>query len=185
MTRCLLPLAGNQTQYVVDGRLIPLEFPYLLTLLSGRPRHGADDFSHRHQQMERGKRAKLFAPFDALDGYNENISSKNILYTEKRYLDDRDKEELNRRLRVLRDLTLNSRLAKRNRVEVTAEYFVPCADADSFACGVLGQYVSVTGVVWRVDMEIGRTLTVNLTVVRLDDLLSLTAENENLFEQDL
>ena len=181
MSQLTLPLANDQVQYIIDGKLIPLEFPYLQALLQGRPRHGMDDFSHRHPQMERKKRAKLFAPFDALDGYSENIASKNITYTEKVYLEDRDKEELNRRLTILHNLTYNSRMAKANRVIVTAEYYVPCIDTTSFSCGMRGQYSSVTGIVWNVDMEVKQTITINRTVILFDDLLSITSEKEELF----
>lgn len=181
MSQLTLPLANDQVQYIIDGELIPLEFPYLQALLQGRPRHGMDDFSLRHPRMERRKRAKLFAPFDALDGYSENIASKNITYTEKVYLADRDKEELNRRLTILHNLTYNSRMAKANRVIVTAEYYVPCIDTNSFSCGMRGQYASITGIVWNVDMEVKQTIAINRTVILFDDLLSITSEKEELF----
>ena len=47
------------------------DFPYLQTLLQGRPQRRADD--PRHPPMDRLHRAKIFAPFDALDGYSERI----------------------------------------------------------------------------------------------------------------
>ena len=184
MAQFSLPLENNQVQYIINGQLVPWQFPYLNTLLHGRPRHEHDDFVDRHPQMERGKRAKLFAPFDALDGYSENLASKNIVYTEKVNLDDQDKEELNRRLTILHHLTYNSRMAKANRVIVTAAYYVPCADVNSFSCGIRGQYVSVTGIVWNVDLEINQTITVNRTLIRLDDLLSITPEKDDLFSRN-
>lgn len=177
-----LPLTDVKTQYVIDGRLIPAQFPYLHVLLQGRPRHGMDDFSFRHPQMERGKRAKLFAPFDALDGYSANIASKNTLYTEKIALDDSQREEMNRRISILHHLTLNSRMAKANRVAVTVEYFVPCADKNSFSFRVQGQYAFVSGIVGRVDTDIGKTLTVNHLDIPLEDILSITPAQDGLFD---
>ncbi len=184
MVSVSLPLLDGQKQYIVDGKLIPMQFPYLNVLLQGRPRHGLDEFSFRHPQMERGKRAKIFAPFDALDGYSAHIASKNVPYTDRIFLDEKDKEELNRRLTILHSLTFDSRMAKRNRVAVTVKYFVPCSDVNSCACGIQGQYVSVAGVVWKVDMDGTRTIRVDQTPVPFDDILSITPFQEGLFARD-
>ena len=178
-----LPLLNGQTQYIVDGKLIPLQFPYLDVLLQGRPRHGTDDFSFRHPQMERGKRAKIFAPFDALDGFSAHIAGKNILYGDRVFPDEKEKEELNRRLSILHSLTFNSRMAKRNRIAVTVTYFVPCTDEHSFACGIRGQYVSVSGIVRKVDMDVTRTISVDQTPILFDDILSIAPFREGLFGQ--
>ena len=168
---------------LLDGRVIPMDFPYLQVLMQGRPQHDQDDFYFRHPPMDQGKRAKIYAPFDALDGYGDSISSKNILYTEKTQLDESEKEELNRRLTILHNLTYNTRMAKANHVIVTVKYYVPCADVNSFSCGIRGQYHEETGIVWKVDMEVNHTITVNQTVIHFDDLLSITSERQNLFEQ--
>ncbi len=183
MTWLDLPLLNAQAQYILNGRQIPPQFPYLSVLLQGRPKHRADEFAFRHPQMEREKRAKLFAPFDALDGYNENIVSKHVLYTDKVIQDEEDKEELNRRLTILRRLTMNSRAAKANRPHVTVVYYVPCADENSFAFGAQGQYVSVCGVVQKVDFEIKQTLTVEHIAIPLEDILSISPDTEDLFAE--
>ena len=161
-----------------------MDFPYLQVLMEGRPQHDTDDFCFRHPQMEQGKRAKLFAPFDALDGYGESISSKNTVYTDKIILDESEKEELARRLTILHDLTNNSRMAKANRVTVTVKYYVPCADEHSFSCGIRGQYLTETGIVWKVDMEVGQTITVGRKSISFGDIVSITAEDARLFDLD-
>lgn len=176
-----LPLLNNQIQYVIDGKLIPFQFPYLTVLLLGRPQHDLDDFSHRYPQMERGKRAKLFAPFDALDGYSENVNSKKIHYGNKVILSDAEQEELNRRLTILHQLTRNSRLAKACQAKVTVRYFVLCTDEHSFACKVLGQYVTVTGIVRKVDVIGRRILLTNGAAILWDDLCAIESE-EGLFD---
>ena len=174
--------APLEQQYILwNGFLVPVDFPYLNTLLLGRPRHTMDDFFFRHPQMDQGKRAKVFAPFDALDGYGESISEKNTVYTDKIILDESEKEELNRRLTILHHLTYNSRLAKANRVIVMVEYYIPCTDEHSFACGLRGQYMTETGVVWKVDMEVGKTITVNQKMIAFDDILAITAKKDNIF----
>ena len=42
----------------------------------GKPKHSPfDDFSIRHPAMDLSRRAKIFCPFDALKGFNEEIAS--------------------------------------------------------------------------------------------------------------
>ena len=184
MEQIPVPSSIRQPAFILlDGRVIPMDFPYLPVLMQGRPRHEMDEFAFRHPRMEQGKRAKVFAPFDALDGYGESVSSKNTVYTDKIILDESEKEELNRRLMILRNLTYNSRMAKANRVTITVKYYVPCTDEQSFSCGIRGQYMTETGIVWKVDMEVSRTITVGHTRIRFQDILSITPANEKLFEQ--
>ncbi len=166
-----------------QGRLVSLQFPYLQALFQQRPRHRMDEFEFQHPPMERERRAKIFAPYDALDGYSASVKKKNIEYVEKVYLDESQLAELNRRLLVLHDLTRTARLAKQNRVTVTAAYYVPCTDKHSFACGVRGQYMTVTGLARKVDGDLTRTLLVDETAISFDDLLSVEAEDEALFRQ--
>ena len=183
MEQVPVPASFIQPAFILlDGRVIPLTFPYLSILMQGRPRHEMDEFAFRHPRMEQGKRAKVFAPFDALDGYGESVSSKNIVYTDKIILDESEQEELNRRLMILHDLTCNSRMAKANRVEVSVAYYVPCTDGHSFSCGIRGQYLTETGVVWKVDMEIGQTITVGRKSISFEDIVSITAEDARLFD---
>lgn len=60
-----------------DLRRIDRSFPYLRTLMRGKPERPADE--RKHPPMDRGHRAKIFAPFDALDGYSEMIRQKDRL----------------------------------------------------------------------------------------------------------
>ena len=43
-----------------------------------RPIHIDDGFSRRHPQMCRGDRAKIFAPFAALSGYDSPVSGRKM-----------------------------------------------------------------------------------------------------------
>ncbi len=176
-----LPAGNGKRECVwVHGVAVPAQFPYLSVLLQGRPRHGWDDFAFRHPRMEREKRAKLFAPYDALDGYSAHVKGKNTRYMGKIILDEEEKAELNRRLLILRELTANRRLARAARVRVTVRYYVPCADADSLAYGAQGTYEEARGTVWRVDAERG-AITVDSAVIAFDDILSVTAADGRLF----
>ena len=56
---------------------MPANFRYTEAVLAGRPRHGKFDvFSSRHPSMPVGRRAKIFAPFDALKGFSEAIAEQ-------------------------------------------------------------------------------------------------------------
>ena len=53
---------------------LPQNFRYRETYLQGRPQHQkADPFRVRHPLMDIGRRAKIFAPFDALRGFSAAI----------------------------------------------------------------------------------------------------------------
>ena len=56
---------------------------YEKLLASERPTHDQDDFSAKHPPMPREKRAKLFAPFDALTGYNEALDEQEVVWQER------------------------------------------------------------------------------------------------------
>ena len=127
-----------------QGRPVSLQFPYLQALFQQRPRHRMDEFEFRHPPMEREKRAKIFAPYDALDGYSASVKKKNIEYVEKVYLDESQRTELNRRLVILHGLTRT--LLNNMVVGVTEGY---------------KKELDVNGVGYRVAKE-GKKLTMNI-----------------------
>ncbi|MBO6298826.1 MAG: hypothetical protein J6N53_08260, partial [Lachnospiraceae bacterium] len=150
---------------------LPVGFKYVTAFMAGRPIHTDDRFSIKHPKMDRGKRAKIFAPFDALDGYSESIDGKNIEYVERIELEDYEKSRLDHRFRVLHDLTRNGRMARTNRVTVSVKYYVPCMDEENFAFLRRGSYVTETGICWKVDADVTRTMLVGETEIPLDDVI--------------
>ena len=61
------------------GKSIPADFRYREVFLKGKPQHDRfDPFRIRHPSMDRGRRAKIFAPFDALRGFREAIAAKDV-----------------------------------------------------------------------------------------------------------
>ena len=107
---------------VVGYMPMPVSFHYRSTFLQGRPRHERfDDFWRKHPPMDHVHRAKIFAPFDALAGFDECINSKRVLYEEKRILSGSEKDEQNEKLTLLH----------------------------SYSRG--GQYIAITGTVKKVD----------------------------------
>lgn len=142
-------VSGTETGKVP---VMPEGFPYREVFLRGKPQHERfDDFDAKHPKMPCGKRAKIFAPFDALKGFNEAVAAKDVVYVEPIELGQQDREELDRCLNILHKLTINGRAAKANRVVVTVTYYVPCEDPESFSFGIKGQYKTVTGICWGVD----------------------------------
>ncbi len=166
----------------LDGLEIPIDFPYLSSIFQGPPKHIHDDFSRNHPRMELERRAKIFAPFDALDGYSDAVRSKDVEYVERVDLNEdglagtglaeEDHEELSRRLEILHNLTYTGRQARANHVVVTVTYFVPCADENSFAFGIRGLYKTVSGGCWKVDF-VQKTITVGENVLALNDVVSI------------
>ena len=55
---------------------MPEGFRYAELAKAGRPQHQKfDEFWFRHPPMDLGKRAKIFAPFAALKGFDEEINA--------------------------------------------------------------------------------------------------------------
>ena len=126
---------------MIGAMQMPTGFKYKDIFMRGRPRHTkCDSFSLKHPPMPASRWAKIFSPFDALDGFDERIQEKDVLYVQKKDLSDYEKENLNNTLQRLRNLTLNSRMAQENQVMVTVSYFSPCRDRNHDAYGRDGQY---------------------------------------------
>ena len=63
---------------------MPGNFRYRDVFLKGKPRHDRyDPFRIRHPRMDRGKRAKIFAPFDALKGFREAVAAEEARSSEE------------------------------------------------------------------------------------------------------
>ena len=138
---------------------MPADFRYRDVYEKGKPRHDRDDpFLFRHPPMPASKRAKIFAPFDALRGFDFAIMCKNELYTDKMLLSPEEQEELDRRFSILRNLTFNGRMARANRVQVSVTYYEACKDVNHEAYGSRGQYKTVTGICRNVDAEVTKTI---------------------------
>ena len=161
---------------------MPLGFRHASVLRRGRPRHGTpgklgsyDSFYIKHPPMDHVQRAKLFAPFDALAGFSQCISAKQVVYEERRSLTEGEREELDKRAAVLSHLTRNSRVARENAVRVSITYFSPCADVHSewySEDGRMGQYKTLDGVVLKVD-----TVHRRIHLITADEELSIPVDD--------
>ena len=171
--------------YIPIGYMpMPANFKYKELFLHGRPRHEKyDDFWRKHPPMDTVHRAKIFAPFDALAGFDEAINSKLVPYEERRILSETEKEELDKTLSYLQSVTYNSRVARQNNVQVSVCCFVPCTDEHNEWYGddgegrTGGRYQTVTGICRKVD-GVNRTITVGEQTISFDDLRSITTGSE-------
>ncbi len=163
---------------------LPAGFKYKAAFIAGRPSHRDDHFSFLHPRMDRGRRAKIFAPFDALDGYSDSIDSKNIEYVERIDLEEDDRRELDRRIRILHELTYNGKMARANLVRITVRYYIPCTDENNFAYQLCGQYTTASGICRKVDPDVTDTITIDEAVIPLTDVIEITAADDNIFKRD-
>ena len=88
-------------------------------IFQDRPTHEGDVFSRKHPKMSQANRAKIFAPFAALVGFDERVRRKEVAYVPKYELDADEEWELNDKLFKLHCPTANSKLARANRVCVS------------------------------------------------------------------
>lgn len=158
---------------------MPASFPHRTLFLHGRPRHEKfSDFWIKHPPMDHVHRAKIFAPFDALAGFDEAINSKLVQYCEQRTLSNEEKSKIDAALAALHSLTYNSRVARLNRPQASVTYFVPCSDTHSEWYGVGGRYETVGGIVSRVDSLVEHTITVDDQTIPLDSISAITLSQE-------
>ena len=60
---------------------MPDDFRYRDIAVRGRPQHRRfDDFSIKHPPMDLTRRAKIFRPFDALKGFNDEIEDTELSF---------------------------------------------------------------------------------------------------------
>lgn len=137
---------------------MPVGFRYEKTHQLGRPQHEKySDFWRKHIPMDRAHRAKQFAPFDALDGFDEAIEAKQVQYEPRKEMDE---EELNRKLVEICHC----------KDKVTIRFFVPCRDEnnDAYKEG-WGRYDTVRGSVSDIDPE-NKTLCIRGQTICFDDI---------------
>ncbi|MBR5762935.1 MAG: hypothetical protein IKX87_13025 [Lachnospiraceae bacterium] len=68
---------------VPSSASLPSSFKYSKVYEKGKPKHDKDDpFSFKHPSMDCSKRAKIFNPFDALKGFDEELSKSEQTVTD-------------------------------------------------------------------------------------------------------
>ena len=149
-----------------------MEFAYSDIIGLRLPVHDGDVFSRRHPKMTQQNRAKIFAPFAALTGFDSAVRAKEIQYVPRHILDPEETYALNEKLNDLYLRTRTGVLARMNRITVKVEYFEVCTDINSDAYGRLGLYHTVTGILWKVD-PVTQAITVGEKAIPFGDINTL------------
>lgn len=120
--------------------------------------------SEKHPPMPVGDRAAQFAPFAALTGFGAAITETGRLTDEKVELDEYEKEALNEKLGAI---------ARRidEQPTVTITYFQP----DEKKSG--GAYVTVTGVVKKIDVYERVVLLQSGAKISIDVIADITEDD--------
>jgi hypothetical protein len=120
--------------------------------------------SKARPRMDLSNRAKIFLPFAALKGYEEEISKKQKIVVPKSELSEDMKERLDLRFRQIA-----SKLQNKNHPMVTVIYFKKDLEADT------GIYLELTGMVAKLDSNLRFIQLVN-NRINLDDIYDIYGE---------
>lgn len=120
----------------------------------------------RRYHMSNAHRAKQFAPFAALKGYDESIQKQELIFVPYQELSDEQKNELDHKLR---HLTCGAM--------ITASYFVPSSVSSD-----LGNYHTISGIVEFLDTK-NRRIQIGNTVISFPFLTSLEGDCFSSFEE--
>ena len=151
----------------------PVVARYGSLLFQERPAHNDDLFSRRHPKMPCQHRAKIFAPFAALEGFDERVRSKDIAYVPRHILDADEMYSLNRTLYALYQATRTGPLARRNHIKASVVHFTVCEDEEHDSFGREGLYHTLTGIVQKVD-PVNQVLLIDNHVVPFTNIDSIT-----------
>ena len=117
--------------------------------------------SPNHPRMSMNNRAAQFAPFVALKTHVDKISEAGRLTTQKRVLDEDQRQILNR---VLSNLLIH----KKEHPFITIDYFVE----DEYKEG--GSYVTVRGQFKDIDEINKRVLLLDKTTILIEDIYHIS-----------
>ena len=116
--------------------------------------------SQRRPHMSMIDRAAQFSPFDALEGYSDEIDETARTTDDRVELSEMQMDELNGKISRLNEICTEAAHSRVNGSEVilptaTVTYFVPDKELNRHSKKSGGAYVSYTGQVRRVDMTLG------------------------------
>ena len=156
---------------------MPRDFKYTDVIKRGMP--DKDEYFYmKHPHMPFGKRAKIFSPFAALRGFEEEVESKEVLYVRKKELDTDEYYELNDKLARLHELTRTRRLAREIRPEARIEYYVLCTDKHNEAYNEKGTYQVIEGTVTEVD-QYGQKIMIDELTIDFGDISRIDILSDN------
>lgn len=129
------------------------------------PLKSSDVFKHPKMSIE--DRAKIFAPFAALKGYEEAIAAKQKNVVPRTELSEESKEYLDLQLGKIERL-----LTKGQHPIITVVYFQKGKVSNEDG----GEYIQLTGMVARFE-QTSRIIQIVEKKLRLDDIFSIESED--------
>ena len=117
--------------------------------------------SQRRPHMSMLDRAAQFSPFDALEGYSDEIDETARTTDERVELSEMQMDELNKKVNHLSELCAEAAHGRLSGTEVvlptaTVTFFVPDQETNRHSRKSGGAYVTYTGQVRSVDMIMGK-----------------------------
>ena len=157
-----------------DNLTVPNDFKYRKILDIGKPVHNPDDpFYIRHPKMDLSRRAKIFAPFDALRGFDAAVIAKNEIYENRRDPDNEILEEIGQTLSSLHRLTKTGSQAGSNSIRVSVTFFMPCPETSGDPACEERKYCTITGACLKVDPDIRRSIMIDDIWISFKDKKSI------------
>lgn len=123
----------------------------------------------KHPRMKAEDRAKIFAPFAALRGYEEAITAKQKIVIPRIELSEEAREYLDLQLAKMERL-----LEKGQHPVITVVFFQ--REKDKVYIEDSGEYIQFTGMVAKLDLT-SRVLQIVDKRLRLDDIYGLEGED--------
>lgn len=120
--------------------------------------------SKKHPQMTLEARAAQFAPFAALTGYDDEVKETARLTNRRIELDDEAKSILDNKIQIILE-----QISQRPTVSIT--YFIP----DTRKAG--GEYVTITGIIKKVDGYNQVIVLENRTEVPISEIIDIDMNN--------
>lgn len=118
--------------------------------------------------MSRADRAKIFMPFSALKGYEEAIEEKQKLTMERVVLSEEQKEELDRKLKVLAEM-----ISKGIKPVIKVSYFQTDFKISSKENREIGKYIEISGKLKKIDV-IYEVLSLEEMNIKMKDILDIS-----------
>ena len=133
------------------------KFPYEDIIDLPRP------VSKKHPQPSMMDRAARFAPFAAITNYEEMVLEEARVTENRVLLDENELTLLNEKLNIIQEFLEKS-------PEITVTYFEP----DKRKSG--GAYISITGIVKRIDQYERNLVMCDNKKIRIDDIYKLESD---------
>ncbi len=143
---------------------MPDDFRYRDAFFEGERLFTDGTTNLRHPRMSPGKRAKIFSPFAAMVGFDEELKKKDVLYQTRKICSEEELEILNKRIAYLQENL---------PIEAEVEYFELCRDINNDAYLKKGQVLKYKGKLRKIDDIFGELIFAQKTI-SFKDILDIT-----------